>query len=122
MTAPTEQEIRAELNRRVTDYPHDDPREPLKEAIDAWASILTSPAYDILESPDPRDEGDDSTELWADLRPSEAIVLRRLATEAIDRVFERCQELVTEEVVAAALAFAAEHPDAPRPQREPVPA
>ncbi len=123
-TAPTEAEIREAIRARIENYPSDDPRTPLREAIKGLAGILRGPAYDTLESPDPRDGNGMATapeDLWSgDLRPSEALVLRRHGEAAVERAFERAMALIVEEIVAAALAAAAEIPDAPRAAREPV--
>lgn len=52
--------------------------------------------------------------MWAsDLRPSEAIRLREIAQEGIARATERARAAIVDELVAAALRFAEEFPDAP---------
>lgn len=79
---------------------------------------MTHPAYVALELPDDRSELLTTTEpgdVWrSDLRPSEAIRLRQIAREARERAKHRAQEAIVEELVAAALRFAEEYPDAPR--------
>lgn len=55
-----------------------------------------------------------SSDLWADLRPSEWARLHELLRAAQDRSVERARAAILEEITAAALAFAAEYPDAPR--------
>jgi hypothetical protein len=51
---------------------------------------------------------------WRDLRPSESARLEAIITEAEARAWARAHAAIVEEAVAAALAFAAEYPDAPR--------
>ena len=51
--------------------------------------------------------------LWDDLRPSEAERLAELAGSVYD-LEESIERMITDAVVAAALAFAAEFPEAPR--------
>jgi hypothetical protein len=115
-SAPTEAEIREALSRRISAYPLEDPRSALREAVEAWATTLTGPAYAILESPDPRDDmGEpEADDLWMDLRPSEAVALRDVARDAIARAVAQCERTIVEELVAAAVAFAQAHPDARR--------
>ena len=60
------------------------------------------------------------TSPWRDLRPSQERRLDEILEEAETRAFDRCRAILSEEATAAALAFAAEHPDAPRAAREPV--
>jgi hypothetical protein len=118
-TAPTEQEIRDVVLRRASDdYPGDDPRKTLREAIESWGNVLTEPAWVVLEGEDPRDPSKvDALDLWIDLRASEAVDLRALAKKAIDEAYERCQAIIVEELVAAGVRFAEQHPDTPRPDR-----
>ena len=51
---------------------------------------------------------------WTDLRASEDARLHKLLAKAEHRALGRARAIVIEEAVAAALAFAAEYPDAPR--------
>jgi hypothetical protein len=51
---------------------------------------------------------------WRDLRPSESGRLEAIITAAEARAWARAHAAIVEEAVAAALAFAAEFPDAPR--------
>ena len=119
---PTEAEIREALRIRAEDYPGDDPRKPLLEAIESFAQVLTSPAWDALESPDPRDGPRDPEpdDLWADLRPSEARDLRRLAGEAIAEAQHDAELLIRRKLEAAGLRFVELHPNAPRAKVGPV--
>lgn len=52
--------------------------------------------------------------LWGDLRPSEAERLTSIIHEAAYRAADRSMAVILDELTAAGLAFAAEHPDAPR--------
>jgi hypothetical protein len=51
---------------------------------------------------------------WRDLRPSESGRLEAIITEAEARAWARAHAAIVEEAVSAALAFAAEYPEAPR--------
>jgi hypothetical protein len=51
---------------------------------------------------------------WRDLRPSESARLEAIVVAAEARAWGRAHAAIVEEAVAAALAFAAEYPDAPR--------
>jgi hypothetical protein len=67
------------------------------------------------------DAGDDAPDsLWRDLRRSEARRLRELVTDAIAAATRRCEAVILEELTAAGVTFAAEHPDAPRPSTKPL--
>ena len=57
-----------------------------------------------------------------DFRPSETAALDRCIATAINGLRRQFLEDLAEAVVGAAVGFAAEHPDAPRAVREPVPA
>jgi hypothetical protein len=96
--APTEEDIRATLVRafhepglgrgslslRWDDIPYD------------W-STLTDDLYDMEE-----------------MRPSEIARLDELRRGAVEALFDGLDRRLVEALVAATLAFAAEHPDAPR--------
>jgi len=101
---------------RLDAYPADDPSDTLRQAIDSYADFLTGPAYAAITSIDPRDptQDDQPGDVWRDLRPSEAAVLDAIADEAKGRAFERAEAIIIDELVAAALRFAAAYPDAPR--------
>lgn len=118
MTAPTEADIREALQLRPELWPNDNPTKHLGEVVVDFASFLTSPAFDALENPDsraPEDLSNAADDVWAsDLRPSEAVRLREIAQEGIARATERAQAAIVDELVAAALRFAEEFPDAPR--------
>ncbi len=93
-TAPTEEEIRAAIARAWG------AREV--EFSDAFTHCMT--LLDDLYDQD-------------DLRPSEDARLGELVTPAIDLIRDETQRRINEALVSAALAFAAEHPDAPRATR-----
>lgn len=108
MTAPTEADIRAVIDR------HKDDRRP-----DPWdfASAFTS-AVDYI----PEDErGIGENHVWANLRPSEEARLNELLSEVFNlasREVEALEQRLWEATVNAAMTFAAEYPDAPRVERE----
>ena len=56
----------------------------------------------------------DGSSPWRDLRPSESARLEAIITAAETRAWARAHAAIVEEAVAAALAFAAEYPEAPR--------
>ena len=56
----------------------------------------------------------EGSSLWRDLRPSESSRLEAISTAAEARAWARAHAAIVEEAVAAALAFAAEYPEAPR--------
>ena len=119
MSAPTEEEIRAALAGRWTN-PADaalwvkDIDRRLEEAV----SLAVAPLWWEAPSVDEVDSVESGDKVWSDLRPSEATRLHTLVGEAEQRAQGRCHEVILDELTAAALAFAAEHPDAPRAKRE----
>jgi hypothetical protein len=108
----TEADIRNHLAVRSEQYPHDNPRKKMAEAI--------SEAFDPIGyvQLSPEDEAGFGSkvlsDLWDDLRPSEAKRLHDLIAEHVKEALEASWAAVVSEVVAAALTFAAEYPDAPR--------
>ncbi len=104
------------------------------ECMDAMAGLranldilATAAAWFLSESAVPTKEGNGVWEpspesvpgvLWRDLRPSEADRLVELVNAATERAAERCEAIILEELTAAGVAFAAEHPDAPRGEPE----
>ena len=122
MTAPTEQDVRASLEAFLeasSPTSVGTMRDALREAIRDVGDALDCAAYTALESGD--DVGDDAPDsLWRDLRRSEARRLRELVTGAIDAAASRCEAIILEELTAAGVTFAAEHPDAPRPSTKPL--
>jgi hypothetical protein len=118
MTAPTEAEIREAIERSATRYSNAG-KDKLTEAVMEYADdIRWDPGDpDGLTPPACEDRG---TALWCDLRPSEADRLKTLLYGAEERAVAACHELIIREYIAAALAFAAEYPDAPRAAREAV--
>jgi hypothetical protein len=95
-------------------------RSALRSVIASIGNPMTNPAFLAIEAdaewePDRPDPGD----LWYDLRTSEARRLRELTTAAVERAADRCAAIILDELTAAGVAFAAEHPDAPRPEPAP---
>ncbi|CAN5828261.1 hypothetical protein BH20CHL5_BH20CHL5_14310 [soil metagenome] len=117
MTAPTEQDVRASLEAFLeanSPMSVGTMRDALREAIRDVGDALDCAAYTALESEG--DVGDDAPDsLWRDLRRSEARHLRELVTGGIDAAASRCEAIILEELTAAGVTFAAQHPDAPRP-------
>ncbi len=115
--APTEQEVRASLEAFLeasSPMSVGTMRDALRCAIRDVGDALDCAAFTALGSE--YDAGDDAPDsLWRDLRRSEARRLRELVTGAIDAAASRCEAIALEELTAAGVAFAAEHPDAPRP-------
>jgi hypothetical protein len=103
MTTPTEREIREAINTDWKDRSRSWPYLEMTASIEAIAPML-----------------------WEGLDPSEEERLDYLLGEAKSlaesEVLERFREEVTEATVRALLQFAEEYPDAPRAQREGVPA
>ncbi len=122
MTAPTEQDIRSLLSRRLTEPSsgshggglHGELRGVVKDA----AGPLRDVAWEALEATD-SDYGEkgqpDPSFAWCDLRATEAYRLMSLMDEAIERAATRCEAIILEELTGAGVTFAAEYPDAPRP-------
>lgn len=63
-----------------------------------------------------RNEHDLQGILWDDLRPSQAERLTVVVGEARKRIRQRVMPIIIEELTAAGVTFAREHPDAPRPE------
>lgn len=112
MTAPTEAEIRALIDDRSARYPNDSIEHHLDHVLDKAFDTI---GYVDLDEQGQRDFGSTFlSDTWADLRPSEADRLGELIAAARQQAAERARAAIVEEVVAAALTFAAEYPDAPR--------
>lgn len=126
MTAPTEAEIREALRLRVEAHPSDDPLKELRSAVEDFGAFMHGPAFEVLESPDSRDEKYvyDVDDVWGyDLRPSEARALDFYYRQAVDQAVSDALAAITDTYVRAALQFAAEFPDAPRADKpQPIPA
>ena len=120
MTAPTEAEIREAIAWRIsTAWPGDNPADAIREAIEQMGDFMYGPSADKLSGEPargllPREWPGD---LWDDLRRPEAARLDELYVLGTKRALGMCLELVMDELVAVALAFAAEYPDAPRAVR-----
>src|SRR5687768_15534457 len=111
MTAPTEQEIREILADRERRYPHDF-GDKLAEAIDHAFDAI---GYVELDEQGQYDFGGEwLSDTWADLRQSEQRYLAGAILQAKGRALASAREAIVGEVVAAALQFAREYPDAPR--------
>lgn len=84
----------------------------LKEAIDEYGDAVdhTVPNDDGLY------QGDQPEQLWRDLPPSQATRLRELTEAAKERAFDRAYSAILAELEVAAQAFAAEFPNATRPE------
>lgn len=129
MTAPTAEEIHEAIIRRLGEQSagsRGTVRATLAGVADDAAGPLSWPAEISAMGQEQREdwggpptEGDDY--IWWDLRPSEGARMLALINDAIARATERCEAIILEELTAAGVQFAAEHPDAPRP-REKVPA
>jgi hypothetical protein len=113
MTAPTCEEIRAALEARMTHYTHDGGEAKLREAIGEMFDLIDYRALgeDDADAFDSDAIGDD---FYCDLRPSEAHRLHELAVGASALAYREARAVIVEAVVAAAVAFGAEYPDAPR--------
>lgn len=120
MTAPTEASIR-EVAFATGHMDRQAAIQGLRDEIHTWAAPMGSAAFEALDSADPRDAESDSTALWVDLRPSEAVVLKRAVDAACERALARCEAVIIEELTAAGVQFAITYPNAPR-AREAVPA
>jgi len=114
VSAPTEAEIRATIEAAWGDSPRDDPRDKLAQAVEAFAQPIRWKLNGIELAADEAEFAQLGDALWKDLRPSESVRLLDLLYEAEQRALERAQETIMGEYTAAALAFAAEFPDAPR--------
>lgn len=114
MTAPTEAEIREAVTIARDSSPEID--------IGQWVHDLGAP----LSYVPPSERGSAPERgLWTDLRASEEARLGDLFEDIYtmaNAIEADAIKRITEALVAAALRFAAEFPDAPRAAREPVPA
>jgi hypothetical protein len=114
MSAPTEAEIHAAIMEGIVAWPQDN-ADKLIEAVEAFADPLRWKPGDVdLIEADYHEMGDT---IWRDLRPSECKRLRELLYQAEQRADAAAHDLIVREYTAAALAFAAECPDAPRATR-----
>jgi hypothetical protein len=114
MSAPTEAEIREALEARMAEYPSDGGERSLRHAI--------SEIFDLTLGEDDADAFDSAAigdDFFCDLRPSEAGRLAEITADATARAFLEARALVMEAVVAAAIAFGTEYPDAPRRSEHP---
>lgn len=103
---PSEEDVRAiEAAYRAR---YSESAEHLDTAVDYSFAVI-----DYRISPD-EDEHPLGAYVWTNLRPTEAARLRELVEEGRQRALERAREAITAEIVAAAMQFASEFPDAPR--------
>lgn len=121
MSAPTEEEIRRLLAERLAKYPRDGGEEHLNEAVDEMFDLIDYCPLNQQEAFDQWPHTAIGDDVWADLRPTEWKRLGDIVHEAKARAYDRARALIIDELVNAALVFAAEYPDAPRARRE-VPA
>lgn len=117
MTAPTEAEIREAIEDRNRRY-RKDASDRLAEAVDTALDAL---AYIEIDD----GLGDHSgavvlSDLWTDLRPSEAARLRELIDVARQRLLASLWPMVVDAALEAGVTFAREYPDAPRAVQEAV--
>lgn len=121
MSAPTAAEIRAIVDRISRAYPMDNEERALKEAVEHLFTAIDFQRVDWAlpgEEPEPDELGN---HLWTGLGLVAEAALAVHVAAAKNRALKRARAAIVEEVVAAAIAFAAEYPDAPRQRRE-VPA
>jgi len=121
---PTEAEIREAIDERLTEMAGQvfDQQDDLGNALERVAITAAAPIVDYaVEVLEGLGHGggwepmrDVPAGLWRDLRPSEALRLRELMSEASRRAADRARTLIVDELVAAAMTFEAEYPDAPR--------
>jgi len=112
MNAPTEEEIRAAIAREWRRPPRRDSitGEPIGLPIGGEYSDGVGACLCLLDGLFDLDK----------LRESEVDRLHELTFAAVDPIRDETQRRIVEALVAAGLAFAAEHPSAPRAARERV--
>ena len=95
----------------------------IREAIEASLNRAPSPEvgeliYDflrVIRYEAPKDRGPNYGGcLWDDLKPSQAAILEARIEQVYQDLDGPIERMIVDAVTAAALAFAAEHPDAPR--------
>ena len=120
MTAPTEAEIRDMLDHNERVYIHDRVGDRVSEAVGQAFTVIT---YTALDPKDQEGYGTAAlSSMWADLTANDLAELASIVEAAKSRAIERAHEAIRQEVVAAGLAFGADHPHATRIAREAVPA
>lgn len=108
-TAPapiTEADVRAAIAAREAKFPHDN-----------WSDKLDQATGQVSDPIGYFDDEGFLSDIWTDLRPSEQERLNSLLADAVGAAYVRAKAVILEEVVGAALAFAAECPDARRAVR-----
>ena len=102
--APTEAEIRAAIEASLN--------------IGASGVEVGELVYDflrVIRYEAPKDRGPNYGGcLWDDLKPSQAAILEARIEQVYQDLDGPIERMIVDAVTAAALAFAAEHPDAPR--------
>jgi hypothetical protein len=126
---PTEKELRDSISARlsagitsiVAESEDLDLRGAIRRVAFAAGEPFTDSALVTLEGLDDAWHSPlrDAEGFYTDLRPSEAARLRDLVRAACERAAERSEAMMIDEVTAAAITFAREHPDAPRAPRMP---
>ena len=110
MTAPTEEDIRAELDHGWNDRGNPVTLHcPLEWALDTLSGDLKGVSSGLHD--------------WEDMRESEIERFDEIVTEEfvdVDALLVDLRKAVSEAAVRAELRFWSEHPDAPRAVREPV--
>lgn len=116
-TAPaplTAADVRRAIIERASEYPNDNGSRPLRAVVEHVFDVIDwYPADDRLDPDDP-DRSELGDDIFRNLRPAEALRLKAIIAEHRDRGQARALEVLREECIAAALAFAAEYPDVPR--------
>jgi len=109
-TPITEAQVRSVIAAHATRYPND--------CSDVGILTVAYGLGDAFQYYPPTPDKDSSASgdaLWTDLRPSERDRLLEIIADAQVRASEKAYAILTDAMVAAALAFAAEFPDVPRP-------
>lgn len=115
MTAPTADEIREAIEDRANRYGKET-RDKLAEAIDGALDTIAYVAID--DAAGPNTGAVVVSDLWADLRPSEATRLAELIGDARARLLASLWPQIVDAALEAGSTFAAEYPDAPRAEPE----
>jgi hypothetical protein len=108
-SAPTEAEIRATIETYLAEWPR--PSDDLREVIVSFGDPVE---YQVRPDEVTGRLIEYGNDVWTDLVPSQARRISQLMATAQERAFQRARAAIIEEYVSAALAFAAEFPDAPR--------
>lgn len=93
---------------------HGGKRATFAMVIQEIGASIDEPAEEVLLWGDIVDQEPVTESVWMNLRPTEARRLHELVEVAIERAIDRALEVTLQEIRGAAMAFAAEFPDAPR--------